>query len=97
MLFIVRDLDGQALAYCYFEEEPGRRSAAKLLTRDGTQRTGSQLRQAARFVATSRNAEVGPATTVPECDGAWRFKPEEEGSARIPRVHDRWMPLLSAA
>jgi hypothetical protein len=32
--FIVRDASGQALAYVYFEEEPGRRSAAKLLTRD---------------------------------------------------------------
>jgi len=32
--FIVRDQDGQALAYVYFEDEPGRQSAAKLLTRD---------------------------------------------------------------
>jgi hypothetical protein len=29
--FIVRDHDGQQLAYVYFEDEPGRRSAAKLL------------------------------------------------------------------
>ena len=29
--FIVRDADGQALAYVYFEEEPGRRAAAHLL------------------------------------------------------------------
>jgi hypothetical protein len=29
--FVVRDHDGQALAYVYYEEEPGRRSAAKLL------------------------------------------------------------------
>jgi hypothetical protein len=28
------DANGQALAYVYFEEEPGRRAAAKLLTRD---------------------------------------------------------------
>jgi len=31
--FIVRDANGQALAYVYFEEEPGRRTAAKLLTK----------------------------------------------------------------
>jgi hypothetical protein len=30
----VRDANGQALANVYFEEEPGRRGAAKLLTRD---------------------------------------------------------------
>ena len=32
--FIVRDASGQALSYIYYESEPGRRSAAKLLTKD---------------------------------------------------------------
>jgi hypothetical protein len=37
----IRDHSGQALAYVYFEDEPGRRSAAKLLTRR-TRRGGSR-------------------------------------------------------
>jgi hypothetical protein len=32
--FIVREGDKQALAYVYYENESGRRSSAKLLTRD---------------------------------------------------------------
>jgi hypothetical protein len=32
--FIVRDANGHALAYVYFEGEAGRQAAAKLLTRD---------------------------------------------------------------
>jgi hypothetical protein len=36
--FIVRHRDDQSLAYVNFEEEPGRRTAAKLLTRDKARR-----------------------------------------------------------
>ena len=32
--FIVKDGFDQALAYVYYEDEPGRRSAAKLLSKD---------------------------------------------------------------
>ena len=32
--YVVRDQGGQALAYVYFECEPGRQSAAKLLSKD---------------------------------------------------------------
>jgi hypothetical protein len=36
--FVVRDSNGQQIAYVYFEEDPGRRSAAKLLTKDEARR-----------------------------------------------------------
>jgi endo-1,4-beta-D-glucanase Y len=36
--FIVRDANVQALSYVYYESEPGRRSAAKLLSKDEARR-----------------------------------------------------------
>jgi hypothetical protein len=36
--YVVRDADGQQLAYVYYSNDPERRSAAKLLTKDEARR-----------------------------------------------------------
>jgi hypothetical protein len=41
--FIIRDADGQALAYVHFEGEMGGRGAAKLLTRDEARRIAANI------------------------------------------------------
>ena len=41
--FIVRDKNGQQLGHFYFEEEPGRRTAAGLLTKDEARRIAANI------------------------------------------------------
>jgi hypothetical protein len=40
---MVRDANGQALSYVYYENEPGRRSAAKLLRKDEARRIAANI------------------------------------------------------
>jgi endo-1,4-beta-D-glucanase Y len=39
----VKDGSGQKVEYVYYEEEPGRRSAAKLLTKDEARRIAANI------------------------------------------------------
>jgi hypothetical protein len=41
--FVVTDCAGQKLAYVYFEHEPGRRTAAKLLSKDEARRIAANI------------------------------------------------------
>jgi endo-1,4-beta-D-glucanase Y len=41
--FVVRDANGQQLAYVYYENEPGRRSAAKPLSKDEARRIAANI------------------------------------------------------
>jgi hypothetical protein len=47
---VVRDHNGQQLAYVYFEDESGRRSAAKLLTRDEARRIALNMEKLPQFL-----------------------------------------------
>jgi hypothetical protein len=61
--FIVRDANRQALACLYFEGEPGRRAAARLLTRDEARRR--QHRKAAGAAAQAVRYQLPAAFSGP--------------------------------
>ena len=41
--YVVRDADGQQIAYIYYSNDPDRRTAAKLLTKDEARRIAANI------------------------------------------------------
>jgi hypothetical protein len=60
--FIVKDSTGRALAYAYYEEEPGRRTSANLLTKHRWAQVGLSVHK--------RNEPRDPG---PECWGSFQL------------------------
>jgi len=55
-ILVVKDSAGQKLGYFYYEEEPGRRSSAKLLSKDEARRSATNVAKLTLMAATATSS-----------------------------------------
>jgi hypothetical protein len=87
--FVVVDHSGQKLAYIYFEEEPGRRSAAKLRTKDEARRIAvnmAKLRELLKHerASAARHPRVPTRTFNYHCTVVTSCRAADYGRAEVP-------------
>jgi hypothetical protein len=58
----MRDGNRQKLGYFYYEEEPGRRSAAKMLAKDEARRIAANITKLSVLSREQRRVAFGPRT-----------------------------------
>ncbi len=78
--FIVRDSSGQALTYVYFDDEPGRRTAAELLTYDEARRIAANIAKLPGLVRNRKGSSL-----LPEQFIVWAFLPQHSLCRSSPR------------
>jgi hypothetical protein len=58
--YIVRDANNFAVAYVYFESEPGRRAAASLMTKDEARKIAAGIAKLPDLLGVEQRTETNP-------------------------------------